>query len=87
MFFHKKVNAEDIIESVYKTNRLQRYASFLLGIFIVAVAYNLFVLPSDVVYGVGGIAVMAKKICGASPFIVIFLIYFTLFFFILQVIF
>ena len=71
MFFHKKVNAEDIIKSVYKTNRLQRYASFLLGIFIVAVAYNIFVLPSDVVYGVGGIAVMAKKICGASPFIVI----------------
>lgn len=71
MFFHKKINAEEIIKSVYQTNRVQRYASFLLGIFIVAIAYNMFVLPSDVVYGVGGIAVILKKLFGLSPFIII----------------
>lgn len=71
MFFHKKINAEDIIKSVYKKNRIQRYATFLLGMFIVAAAYNILVLPSDVVYGVGGIAAMTKKLWGIDPFLII----------------
>ena len=64
MCFKKKeieINA-NFIKSIYKKDRLVRYSQFLLGVLLIAVAYNLFVLPANIVYGVGGIGVILKKI-------------------------
>lgn len=67
----KKKNNTQIIKDIYKKDLLVRYSQFLLGVFLVAVAFNVFILPSDLVYGVSGVAVILKKLFGIKPSIVI----------------
>ena len=74
MFFKKRKEQDlsNILDKIYDHDRLIRSFEFLLGIFIVALSYNIFLLPSNIVYGVGGIGVILKKIFGITPSITIF---------------
>ena len=67
----KKIISENIMKNIYKKDRLLRYAEFLLGLLLVSVAFNVFILPSDIVYGVSGLGVIAKKLWGMDPSIII----------------
>lgn len=71
MLFKKKNNDEVIMNKIYKKDRLLRYAQFLLGIFIVAVAFNVLVLPCSIVYGMGGVGVILNKLISIDPSLVI----------------
>lgn len=46
---------------------LFRYSSFVFGVLLVAIAYNVFILPSNIVYGVSGLGVIFKKIMNLDP--------------------
>lgn len=67
----KKMIPENIMKNIYKKDRLLRYAEFLLGLLIVSAAFNIFILPSDIVYGVSGLGVIAKRLWGIDPSLVI----------------
>lgn len=71
MLFKKKNNDEIIMNNIYKKDRLIRYTEFLVGIFIVAIAFNVLVLPCSIVYGMGGIGVILNKLVGIDPALVI----------------
>lgn len=72
MFRRKKhLLDENIIKNIYKKDRLFRYAEFLLGLFLVAVAFNVFILPNNIVYGVSGLGVIAKSIWKIDPSMII----------------
>ena len=71
MFFKKKNNDEIIMNNIYKKDRLIRYMQFIVGIFIVAVAFNVLVLPCSIVYGMGGIGVILNKLISIDPSLVI----------------
>lgn len=62
---------DSVINQIYKKDRLIRYALFMLGLLLISIAYNVFVLPNDIVYGVGGIGVIFYRTMGIDPFIVI----------------
>lgn len=66
-----KKRKEFIIKKETNSQKLIRYIWFILGIFIVALAFNTFVLPSNIVYGVSGIGVILKKLFGIDPAIAI----------------
>lgn len=70
MFFKKK-KEENILKKIYTTDKIKRYSQFLLGMLVVAFAYNVFILPSSVVYGVGGLGVMFKHLFSWNPSVVI----------------
>lgn len=70
MLFKKK-NEENILKKIYERGRIKRYTQFILGILVTAISYNLFMLPSSVVYGVGGLGVMFKQLFNWNPSIVI----------------
>ena len=70
MLFSKK-KEENILKIIYERGRVKRYTQFIIGIILTAIAYNLFMLPSQVVYGVGGIGVMFKKLFNLEPSVVI----------------
>ncbi len=70
MLFKRK-NEENILKKIYERGRLKRYTQFILGMIITALSYNLFMLPSSVVYGVGGLGVMFKQLFNWSPSVVI----------------
>ena len=73
MWFKKKKEAQEIniIQSIYKKDRLVRYAQFVAGVLCVAIAFNLFILPTKIVYGMNGIGVICNSIWGVDSSIVI----------------
>lgn len=72
MFWKKKtIIDENIIRKIYKKDRLLRYTYLFLGVFLVAVAFNLFILPSQIVYGMSGVGVILNSVFKIDPSIVI----------------
>lgn len=71
MFKKKKKLDENILKNIYKKDRLVRYAQFILGVFLVASAFNVFILPNDIVYGVSGLGVIFKSLFHWDPSLVI----------------
>lgn len=73
MFFRKKNKVDDntIIKNIYKKGRIVRYSQFLLGLLLVSCSFNIFLLPNDVVYGVGGVGVIFNKTQGINPSLII----------------
>ena len=57
--------------NIEKRKNLIRYAYFIIGILLVAISYNAFVLPSNIVYGVGGIGVILKRLYNIDPSVTI----------------
>lgn len=67
----KKIKELSIIKEIDKKNKLIRIAQFLLGLVIISIAFNLFILPSEIVYGMSGIGIILNKIFKIDPSIVI----------------
>jgi uncharacterized membrane-anchored protein YitT (DUF2179 family) len=70
MLFFKK-NEENIVKEIYKKDIFKRSISFVLGVLIVALAFNIFMLPNNIVYGVSGLAVICKELFGLDVSLVI----------------
>lgn len=75
MLFHKNkdIDLSNILDRVYSKDKLVRFGEFIAGVFIVALSYNIFLLPSNTVYGVGGIGVILKKLFNITPAVTIFI--------------
>ena len=72
MLFHKKkLFDENIIKNIYKKDRFVRYVQFLVGSLLVALAFNLFILPNQITYGMSGIGVILNSLFGLDPSMVI----------------
>lgn len=71
MLFFKKKNEENIVKEIYRKDIFKRSISFILGVLIVALAFNIFMLPNNIVYGVSGLAVICKKLFGFDVSLVI----------------
>ncbi|MBS7020880.1 MAG: YitT family protein [Firmicutes bacterium] len=72
MFFKKKqLLDENIMKNIYKKDRLVRYSQFFLGALLVALSFNLFILPNKIVYGMSGIGVIMNATLGLEPSTVI----------------
>lgn len=69
----RKKHDKDVLKEVYDNSRDIRFFQFILGILIVSMSFNLFILPCNIVYGVSGIGVILNKLCGITPSIVIFI--------------
>lgn len=74
MFLKQVFDDSTIVKEIYHSGRLKRYSSFVLGVVLQALAFNLFILPSDMVFGVSGIAVITNAVLGISPSYMIFII-------------
>lgn len=70
MFFKKKVE-ENIIKKIYKKDILKRYSQFFLGLFLVSLSFNIFLLPCGLIYGVSGFGVILNKLYAIDPSLVI----------------
>ncbi|MBQ9181114.1 MAG: YitT family protein [Bacilli bacterium] len=70
MLFRKR-KEENIIKKIYEHDKLERFALLLLGVLLVALAYNLLILPIKIVYGMSGVGVILNGVYGLNPSIVI----------------
>ena len=53
-----------LIKSIYSNHKIERILELILGILLVASAYNIFNKKCNLVYGVSGIGLMVNKIYG-----------------------
>lgn len=60
-------DTKDVMEEVNKTTKIKRYVWLIVGLFLLAVSFNIFILPLDLVSGVSGIAVVLKETWGLNP--------------------
>ena len=68
------MNKEDsILKQIYNKDKLVRNAFFLLGLLLTSLAFNIFILPNDIVYGVGGLGVIFYRTMSIDPSLVIFI--------------
>ena len=67
----KKIKEVSILKQIYKKNKLVRISQFLLGLVIISIAFNVFILPTKIVYGMSGVGIILNNICGIDPSTVI----------------
>lgn len=73
-FTRKKLIDENIIKQIYHKSRVKRYAQFILGLLLVAISFNLFLSPNELVAGgVSGISIIIRHIFGIDPSVFIFI--------------
>lgn len=71
-FFYRKKREDGILQKIYQKDRLVRYAQLLVGLLIAALAFNLFLLPNNIVFGgLSGLSVIFKNVLGIEPSTVI----------------
>ena len=68
----KSEKLDDILKKVYSKNRFMRYTNLVLGCFLMAISFNLFFLPLDIVHGgVSGVSIVTEKLFGIDPSLLI----------------
>ena len=56
-----------MIQELYEKKRLKRLVQFVFGCFIISLAYNIFIVPNNLVAGgIGGVAVIINHLFGIS---------------------
>ena len=72
MLLHKD---ESTLSEVLKIEREKgiKYFQFIMGMIIAAIAFNVFILPCNVVYGVSGVGVILKHSFNINPAITVFI--------------
>lgn len=69
--FHR-VKTEDILKEINNKHLFKRISQLVIGVFLIAASFNLFFLPSDLVFGgVSGLSIITKALFGLKPTLVI----------------
>lgn len=61
----------NIISQIYKKDVLKRYLFFIIGLMLMSFSYNVFILPNDIVFGVGGLGVIFYRTMNIDSSIII----------------
>lgn len=72
MKLFKKKGKINVIEKIYSKDIFKRMLLFISGLFVISLAFNIFILPNKIVYGVSGIGVILKDLFNLDPSLVIF---------------
>ncbi len=73
-FKKSKLLDENILTQIYHKSRVKRYLQFIIGLFLVAVSFNLFLSPNNLVAGgVSGVAIITRHFFGLDPSIFVFI--------------
>ena len=69
LFFKKKSKIdENIIKAIYQKFRIRRYIQLFIGVFILAIGYNLFLSPNEIVSGgVAGLSIITEHLFNLDP--------------------
>lgn len=69
-----RLENKNIIQQIYNHDKVKRYLEFVFGCFLVALAFNLFYSPNDIVAGgISGISIILKHFFGINQSYVIFI--------------
>lgn len=66
-----KIDNTKLLKEIKKSKKVKRSSMFVLGVLLSALAFNLFIKPSHLIFGVSGISIMTEKLYNLDPSIVI----------------
>lgn len=67
-WFKKKSKTSNILEKIEAKYKVRRYFELIIGILIIALAFNIFLLPNNLVFGgVSGLSIIIKDILPIDP--------------------
>lgn len=73
MFKNRRKQLDDIIYKIYSRNRIKRYTTLIVGCLLMALSFNIFFLPINIVYGgVSGISIITNRLFDLDPAVFIF---------------
>ena len=73
-FKKKKVKVDEVSKEIYQKARIKRYFYLFIGLLLISIAFNGFLLPNDIVFGgVSGLSIIFKKLLGFDPSTFIFI--------------
>ena len=79
MIFKNKVEGNiNVLRDIYKENRLIRFTEFFVGVFLLALSYNIFMRTTNAMYGMGGVAIVINKVFHVSNYLFILIANITL---------
>lgn len=67
-WFSKKIKNNQILEKIESKYKVRRYIQLIIGVLLIASAFNVFLLSNDLVFGgVSGLSIIIKEIIPIDP--------------------
>lgn len=67
-WFKKKDKTSNILEMIEAKYKVRRYFELIIGVLLISLAFNIFLLPNDLVFGgVSGLSIIVKEIIPINP--------------------
>lgn len=60
-------NKKNILLEVTNSHKTKKFISFVVGILLLAISFNVFILPLNLVNGISGVSVILKELIGVDP--------------------
>ena len=75
MIFAKKkqIDTTNLLKEITNSKKLKRYVMFFAGVFLSAVAFNVFLKPCNLIFGLSGFSIITEKFFNIDPSLVILL--------------
>lgn len=73
MIFAKKkqIDSTNLLNEITNSKKLKRYIQFFIGVLLSATAFNVFLKPCNLIYGLSGLSIITEKFLGIDPSLVI----------------
>lgn len=67
-WFKKNIKTSNILEKIEAKYKIRRYIQLVIGVLLISLAFNIFLLPNDLVFGgVSGLSIIIKEIIPINP--------------------
>ena len=66
-----KIDGTELLKEISNSKKIQRYFYFVIGILIMAIAFNLFMKEAHIMSGVSGLSLITEQVFGLDPSLVI----------------
>lgn len=70
----KSFDDNDIITKIYNSDKVHRYTLFIFGVLVQALAFNIFMSPTNLTFGISGVGIVINDVFGVAPSYTIFMI-------------
>lgn len=73
MIFAKKgqMDSTNLLKEITNSKKLKRYIQFFIGVLLSACAFNIFLKPCNLIFGLSGFSIIAEKFWNIDPSLVI----------------
>ena len=75
MIFAKKkqIDTSNLLKEITSSKKLKRYVMFFIGVLLSAAAFNIFLKPCNLIFGLSGLSIITEKIFKIDPSLIILL--------------